>query len=124
VDQSNPWSADVVTISTPPDQSGWATFESSPFLANFSFDLSSTIATSAPGDADCESFDLTPTEPQPFTPDETKKVEKEEEEAWINEIAAARPAEPESKMETAEIVENQPCAAEIVAVCFLNSLCP
>lgn len=70
VEQNNPWSADVLSASSPPDQ-GWANFEASPFLANFGFDLSSTIATSAPGDVERVPFDLTPTENQTFPPSDS-----------------------------------------------------
>lgn len=72
IEQSNPWSADVLTASSPPDQ-GWANFESSPFLANFGYELSSTIATSASDDMDRVPFDLTPTEASsmPFPLDES-----------------------------------------------------
>lgn len=85
VEQSSPWSADVLTASSPPDQ-GWANFESSPFLANFGYELSSTIATSASDDMDRVPFDLTPTEASsmPFPGDDSSSPPDE----WPSETPA------------------------------------
>ncbi|KAL0280191.1 UNVERIFIED_CONTAM: hypothetical protein PYX00_001563 [Menopon gallinae] len=93
----NPWDSTTIASntnlnsSTSPDM-GWANFESAPFVADFSLNLTpeikTTIATSVSSEIDTIPLDLTPSDSNPNVDEMFSKCE--------------------SQMESAQIVENNP----------------